>query len=638
MISNNDLRLLDLMCQEVESRAIDMAPTYLDWFVVCYGLATDLGEQGRPFFHRICKQYSKGYNPQDNDKMYTYALSHHHGKLHLGSVFQLATNCGVDLKTLREQVAGEEREKKKNFKIPKSPGSPGKFLTCVHEDDVRASTSERGEQETDDDERRVMGSEPFIPLPLLYQGDYDWPGPLGRAAQATTNPTYRDVLLLGTLTAIGASLGRLAQTKYSSRLQYPNLQTFIVAPPASGKGILAFVREITYPLHRRMRQAFEAEQQKYEQAKAVWDRLGRERAQVEMPKAPVQKMFYLPGNVTGTGLLQLLIDNGGRGFIFEVEADTVSTAIKGEYGQWSDALRKCFENEGINYFRRTNQEYRESKNTFLSVLLSGTPGQVAPLIPSAENGLFSRQVFYYMPGVKHFVSQFTDDDRDLTTYFQHLGEDYCRWFDLIRQSGTYELRLSDEQQDAFNRVFDDLLSRSIRVNEAEMNSSVVRLAINVLRMMLIVALLRATEQTFRLIIERGTATGGLSYEPRLMVPLLLGGGAVTDNSVPHHYWIHLTDNDFRQLLAMAEPLYRHGLHVLSLLGRTTVTRRLLSDRDAFYESLPTRFTLDEARGWGEERGLTRKQVEHWVYRWRDKGLLETGDDRGSYLKPSTPDE
>ena len=56
--------------------------------------------------------------------------------------------------------------------------------------------------------------------------------------------------------------------------------------------------------------------------------------------------------------------------------------------------RKSFDHERLAYNRRTNHEYRECRKSYLSVLLSGTPAQVKPLIPSAENGLFSRQVFY----------------------------------------------------------------------------------------------------------------------------------------------------------------------------------------------------------------------------------------------------
>ena len=110
-------------------------------------------------------------------------------------------------------------------------------------------------------------------------------------------------------------------------------------------------------------------------------------------------MFLISGNNTGTGILQNLMDSDGTGLICESEADTISTAIGSEYGHWSDTMRKAFDHDRLSYNRRTDHEYREVKKTYLSVLLSGTPSQVKPLIPTAENGLFSRQVFYYMPAI-----------------------------------------------------------------------------------------------------------------------------------------------------------------------------------------------------------------------------------------------
>ena len=47
------------------------------------------------------------------------------------------------------------------------------------------------------------------------------------------------------------------------------------------------------------------------------------------------------------------------------------------------------------------------------MLLSGTPAQVKPLIPTAENGLFSRQNFYYMPRVTQLADQFGEDEVDV---------------------------------------------------------------------------------------------------------------------------------------------------------------------------------------------------------------------------------
>ena len=699
-MTERDFELLDLLCQEIEERGVDIAPTYSEWVTVTYGLATDFGEEGREAFHRICRQYADGYSQEANDKMYTYALAHNRMKVHFGSILLLARRAGVDTEALRGRMGGGRgTEVRRTAGVagatgpgvagqggagaaapvgpgateqgaygvagatgpgaagqdglgaaaPVGPGAaidagakspnprnPDTFSTRAR---VRQGVTDvyrgaYGQNGDDPDDVRVAGSEPLAPLPTLYEGSYAWPRPLALALEADGGSTaYRDVLLLGSLTALGASLGRAAATEYSAKMQYANLQTFVVAPPASGKGILSFVRHIVDPIHQEIRRQNEQERRKYEAEKAAWERMGNRRSEVEPPQAPPLRMFFLPGNVTGTGILQLLIDNGGRGFIFEVEADTVSAAIHGDYGQWSDALRKCFENEALSYFRRTGQEYKECDHTFLSVLLSGTPGQVAPLIPSAENGLFSRQVFYYMPGVKEFISQFHSNDRELVSHFKRLGAYYSRYHRLLMASGNYQLKLRGAQQEEFNRVFDELFKRSVRVNDAEMNSSVVRLAINCLRMILIVALLRATEPTFRHIEQSGEAPRKLLFEPTLMEPT----GAINQQDRPDGkmmatYQFFVDDDDFHQVLAMARPLFEHALHVLSLLDRTSVSRRTISDRDAFFAALPQAFTMAQAKVLAGERGLTEKRVEHWIYNWRDKGLLQATAVHGGFQK------
>ena len=86
-------------------------------------------------------------------------------------------------------------------------------------------------------------------------------------------------------------------------------------------------------------------------------------------------------------------ENGGRGTVFETEADTLADALKQDHGGFSDTLRQSFGHEPLSYFRRTNSEDVEIASPALSVVLSSTFDQLVKLIPSAENGLFSRFVY-----------------------------------------------------------------------------------------------------------------------------------------------------------------------------------------------------------------------------------------------------
>ena len=287
-MTERDFELLDLLCQEIEERGVDIAPTYSDWVTVTYGLATDFGEEGREAFHRICRQYADGYSREANDKMYTYALAHNRMKVHFGSILLLARRAGVDTEALRGRlgggrgtayssatgaagqgaygaagatgpgtagqggtqsaapvgpeaavkggaqavapgaaapvgpdaadpagptIAGQGAPSPAVDPGAKSPNprNPDTFSTRarVRQGATAVYTGAYGQNGDDPDDVRVAGSEPLAPLPTLYEGAYAWPRPLALALEADGGSTaYRDVLLLGSLTALGARPGR----------------------------------------------------------------------------------------------------------------------------------------------------------------------------------------------------------------------------------------------------------------------------------------------------------------------------------------------------------------------------------------------------------------------------------------------
>ena len=108
------------------------------------------------------------------------------------------------------------------------------------------------------------------------------------------------------------------------------MQSFIVARAASGKGVLSLIRLLVMPIHDDIRQQVEKEMNAYKKAKVAYEMMGKERAKAEIPEMPLNRMFLISGNNTGTGILQNIMDNNGTGLICETEADTISTAIGSE--------------------------------------------------------------------------------------------------------------------------------------------------------------------------------------------------------------------------------------------------------------------------------------------------------------------
>ena len=601
----DNLQSLQRLLEAVRKQGADIAPTYSEYLQLAFAIATDCGEAGRGMFHELCA-FSPKYRQRDADRLFDSALRDGRGEVHLGTAFHLAKQAGVEV----EYTAGNVQNLH-NLQH-------GLFLTHTCADNKVGNPLPPVSDVQAEPEPLSAGSEPAIALPFLEE--YAWPRLLSEARRRGKTPTQRDVLLIASIAAIGACMGKTVRCAYGGKLHSPCLQLFIIAPPASGKGVLSFVRKFVELPHREIRRQVEKQQNAYRQEKAAYESMGKKRNEAEPPQPPKNRLFIIPGNNTGTGILQNLIDSDGEGIIFETEADTVSTAIGSDYGHWSDTLRKAFDHDPLSYNRRTDREYRETDRSYLTVILSGTPAQVSPLIPSAENGLFSRQLFYYMPAVRTWQDQFEWSEKDVSAAFEALSQEWKGQLDLLRQHGVYDLLLTAEQKAAFNKLFESLFREVFRTGGEEMASSVTRLAVIICRILSVIAVLRMLE----------------AGEPRNGHPLLRPSPDIqADNlrdGIITRWEVEVTDADFRAVLALVRPFYRHAMHILSFLPSSELSRRSSSDRLAFFSLLPESFTRAEVMEIADRIGLNRNTADSWLRRLKKDGLIRQGEEIGTYRK------
>ena len=602
-----DIESLRRLTEAVETAGADIAPTYAEYVQLAFAIATDCGEAGREFFHRLCRMSAK-YQREHAERIFSNALTTRHGEVHLGTAFHLAETANVKL--CNTEVMNNRRN------TENTENTPSKVLTHAH------VYNKVENDEPDESEELLNGSDPNQPLPTFPEAD--WPKILLLIMSYATSPTQRDVMLIGALTAIGASMERYVRCPYAGKLQSPCLQSFIVAPSASGKGILSLIRLLVEPIHDEIRQQVATEVKAYKKEKAAYDVMGKERSKVEAPQMPKNRMFLISGNNTGTGILQNIMDANGTGLICETEADTISAAIGSEYGHWSDTLRKAFDHDRLSYNRRTDQEYREVKKSYLSVLLSGTPAQVKPLIPSTENGLFSRQLFYYMHGIWAWINQFESGEADLEAIFTDIGLEWKKQLDLMKTHGVHTLRLTDEQKQEFNTLFSDLFFRSGLANDNEMSSSIARLAVNTCRIMAEVAMIRALEcdQPYQF---KNSSIHLLTPDKEIATDNIKDG-------IITRWDVTITAEDFKAVLELVIPLYRHATHILSFLPSTEVKHRANADRDALFEAMGNQVTRAQVSEQATIMKIKPNTAFGWLNRLIKKGLFTNADDKGIYTR------
>jgi|LauGreDrversion4_2_1035121.scaffolds.fasta_scaffold02383_5 hypothetical protein len=441
-------------------------------------------------------------------------------------------------------------------------------------------------------------AQPEEQMPTLPDAVFDTiPEFLKHITQVATTKEERDILLLGSLVTLSVAFPKLIG-KYGDNPVNTNLFIFISAKASAGKGILIHCRKLVEPIHlalrnqaKIMKQQFEVDMQEYNTNK------GKD-ANTEKPQKPPQKMLFIPANNSATGFLEILGDSDKRGLIFETEGDTLAKAFKSDYGDFSDGFRNAFQHEPISYYRRTDKEYVEIDRPCLSALLSGTPKQITTLIPNAENGLFSRFMFYVMNMKLIWKDVFASKtENGLDVHFEKLGNDFYSLYQTLQANPDVHFSLTPSQQLQFNQFFEKMQTLYVNIQEEEIISSVRRLGLIAFRIMMIFSALRIMED-----------------------------GEITQN-------LYCNDTDFQNTLDMITILVKHSSYVYSQIAQETYKPKPKHKKEQFLENLPYHFNRQTYVATALSLGITDKSAQRYIKEFKDADIIQY-DGHDQYTNPN----
>lgn len=441
-------------------------------------------------------------------------------------------------------------------------------------------------------------TKPEEQMPTLPDAVFDTiPEFLKHITQVATTKEERDILLLGSLVTLSVAFPKLIG-KYGDNPVNTNLFIFISAKASAGKGILIHCRKLVEPIHlalrnqaKIMKQQFEVDMQEYNANK------GKD-ANTEKPQKPPQKMLFIPANNSATGFLEILGDSDKRGLIFETEGDTLAKAFKSDYGDFSDGFRNAFQHEPISYYRRTDKEYVEIDRPCLSALLSGTPKQITTLIPNAENGLFSRFMFYVMNMKLIWKDVFASKtENGLDVHFEKLGNEFFGLYQTLQANPDVHFSLTPSQQLQFNQFFEKMQTLYVNIQEEEIISSVRRLGLIAFRVMMIFSALRIME----------------------------------DGNIEQT--IYCNDTDFQNTLDMITILVKHSSYVYSQIAQETYKPKPKHKKEQFLENLPYHFNRQTYVATALSLGITDKSAQRYIKEFKDADIIQY-DGHDQYTNPN----
>lgn len=208
-----------------------------------------------------------------------------------------------------------------------------------------------------------------------------------------------------------------------------------------------------------------------------------------------------------------------------------------------------------------------------------------------------------------------------------MGKDWIAHLREIQKLGVISLRLTDAQIVSFNEVFQTLFERSRKGTGNEMNSSVVRMAINIGRILSIVALLRITGECE----EAGDFAASLRKSPRLTPDPQTCADNIKDGIITR--WdLSIQEDDFQAVLSLAEPMYLHAVHILSFLPANEVKNRGMADQERLFITLDTEFTYQSLLEEAEKLKIPKNTACSCLQRWQKQGIVRKGEKRGDYKK------
>ena len=429
--------------------------------------------------------------------------------------------------------------------------------------------------------------------PSISQEDYDlMPDMIKQGVLCFTDPRERDVFFTGALSILSACLPHIIG-EYNRQPVYPNLFSFIIAPPASGKGSLKYSRLLGGIIQSKLLEVSQKEERKYQKELHLYKQRKRKKnsnPDEEPPSRPPFRVFYIPANSSYAKVLNHLSENGGTGVICETEADTMGYILKQDWGSYSDMLRKAFHHESISSSRKTDNQYIEVTNPRLSVALTGTPGQILGLISSADDGLFSRFLFYVYKSIPVWNDVSPQPDLPcLTDTFSKLSMDIYHMMTLMADMESTFV-LTPEHWKLLNESFTHLLTHVTTFNSVNAASIVKRLGLLLYRMAMIFTTLRNYE---------------LNIQEKEMV---------------------CSDQDFHLALRLSRLYLEHSLIMFNSLPKEDckVVFTEAPNKEAFYNSLPPTFSRADAITLGMKYHLRTRSIDGLLKKLLESKLKKSG--------------
>ena len=380
----------------------------------------------------------------------------------------------------------------------------------------------------------------------------------------------KDIVLLSSIGVLSCCLPNF-RCSYGGKDYNANLYLIIIAPPASGKGVMNYSRKLIEPIHDNIVSESRAEIKRIKE-KAKEDKV--------IPPDPQLEVKILPANISSAKMYAYLGASKHGLLIIESEADTLGNMLKNEWSDISDVLRKVAQHEPVSISRKIDDLFLEIKEPKLSMVMTGTPNQLKPIVKSKEDGLFSRFAMYIFDDIDNFKNMFNPLLANHNEVFIEVSKEVLSRYQAMSTVQEIKLEFTEGQITKFFEKFEHLHDDIKNNRSQSFLPNLKRHALIFIRISMVLTSLR-------------------------------------ENDINTQIW-KCSDSDFETALEITVTLLKHALVV-----HNTIDDGFLSQADdEFLFGLGNQFTRQRAIEFGEKLSIPQRTVDDKLVQWRKKKLIK----------------
>lgn len=199
------------------------------------------------------------------------------------------------------------------------------------------------------------------------------------------------------------TLGSKLRAQYRGReVHSPSFIVTLEAPQAQGKSFIKILDEVCLGELKRCDAQQREEEKAWKESKKMYRDMGSKLSKKEvaefMDAKPDVIIRYVAPTMSVTELLRRMeLAKGLHIFAMSTEIDTVYKAQKRDFSNFSDILRKAFDNDEAGQDYASETSWSGIVKLYYNCIYSGTPKAVRRFFPDVEDGMVSRVLFVTIP-------------------------------------------------------------------------------------------------------------------------------------------------------------------------------------------------------------------------------------------------